>query len=517
LTGQSPPAWWANGVGEALLRRVIAAYPEARRQAPALRMVVVAGPRSDPAPLPRHDGLEVHAFVDRLYRHLAARDLAVVQGGLTTTVELTANRRPFLYFPLGHHFDQSLHVRHRLGRYRAGRRMDFAISPPDAIAAAVVEELGREVDHRPVETGGAATAARLLELLQHGAPAGAHRRNPAQARRPPRFGPDARVESSWLPAGGAPAVAPAADLRRTAMPGRFGRVLTAMATPFDRDGNLDVAGAQHLARHLLDHGTDTLVVAGTTGESPTLTADEKARLWAAVVEAAGDGARVMAGTSTYSTAESLELTRLAEKAGAGSLLLVTPYYNKPPQAGLVAHFSAIAAATPLPCMLYNIPSRTACTIEVPTMVRLFEAHDNIVAVKEAVGDLAAASRLHRDTGGSMEQYSGDDKNLLPLLAVGGVGVVSVASHLVGPALQDLVAAFERGDTRTALDLHMRHIALFEGLFATSSPILLKACMNLLGLPAGPLRPPLVDATPEQVDFARGLLAGVGLTEAPSSG
>ena len=140
----------------------------------------------------------------------------------------------------------------------------------------------------------------------------------------------------------------------------------------------------------------------------------------------------MAGTSTYSTAESVELTRLAEKAGAGSLLLVTPYYNKPPQSGLVAHFSAIAGSTGLPCMLYNIPGRTACTIEVPTMVRLFEQLDNVVAVKDAVGDMAAASRLHRDTGGQMEQYSGDDKNLLPLLAVGGVGVVSVAAHLVGP-------------------------------------------------------------------------------------
>jgi 4-hydroxy-tetrahydrodipicolinate synthase len=219
----------------------------------------------------------------------------------------------------------------------------------------------------------------------------------------------------------------------------------------------------------------------------------------------------MAGTSTYSTAESVELTQLAEKAGVGSLLLVTPYYNKPPQSGLIAHFSAIASSTGLPCMLYNIPGRTACTIEVPTMVRLFERLDNVVAVKDAVGDMAAASRLYRETGGQMQQYSGDDKNLLPLLAVGGVGVVSVASHLVGPAIQELVRAFERCDTAAARDLHLRHLDLFEGLFATSSPILLKACMNLLGLPAGPLRPPLVDATGDQVDFARGLLAGAGLT------
>ena len=299
------------------------------------------------------------------------------------------------------------------------------------------------------------------------------------------------------------------------MPGRFGRVLTAMATPFSRDGALDVDGAQILARHLLEHGTDTLVVAGTTGESPTLTHDEKGRLWAAVVDAAGDGRRVMAGTSTYSTAESVELTQLAEKAGAGSLLLVTPYYNKPPQEGLYAHFRAIAASTDLPCVLYNIPSRTACRIEIDTLLRLAEI-DNVVAVKDAVGDMAAASRLYRDTGGALEQYSGDDKNLLPLLAVGGVGVVSVASHLVGPALQELVVAFERGDTRRALQLHVEHLELFEGLFATTSPILLKACLSLLGLPAGPLRPPLLDATPAQVEYVRGLLTGVGLVPARQS-
>jgi 4-hydroxy-tetrahydrodipicolinate synthase len=300
------------------------------------------------------------------------------------------------------------------------------------------------------------------------------------------------------------------------MPGRFGRVLTAMATPFTADGALDVDGAQRLARHLLDNGTDTLVIAGTTGESPTLTHDEKGSLWAAVVEAAGDSRRVMAGTSTYSTAESVELTQLAEKAGAGSMLLVSPYYNKPPQEGLYLHFSSIAASTGLPCLVYNIPGRTACKIEPPTMLRLAEI-DNIVGVKDAVGDMAEASRLHRDTGGAFEQYSGDDKNLLPLLSVGGVGVVSVASHLVGPAIRELVEAFERGDTRRALELHTSNLAMFEGLFATSSPILLKACLNLLGLPGGPLRPPLLDATPPQVDFARGLLEGVGLRPGEGAG
>jgi 4-hydroxy-tetrahydrodipicolinate synthase len=288
------------------------------------------------------------------------------------------------------------------------------------------------------------------------------------------------------------------------MPGRFGRVCTAMATPFKKDGSLDLDGAQRLARHLVEHGTDTVLIAGTTGESPTLTHDERDRLLRAVIEAVG-GARVMAGTSTYSTAESLELTAQAEKAGVSSLLLVTPYYNRPPQAGLFAHFSAIAGSTGLPCMLYNVPSRTACEIDVPTMVRLAEV-DNIVAVKDAVGDMVAASRLRRDTGGALEMYSGDDKNLLPLLAVGGVGVVSVLAHLVGPSINALVAAWERGDTAGALDLHLRNLELFEGLFKTSSPILLKAALAEVGLPGGPMRLPLVDANPDEVAFVRDLLA-----------
>jgi 4-hydroxy-tetrahydrodipicolinate synthase len=287
------------------------------------------------------------------------------------------------------------------------------------------------------------------------------------------------------------------------MPGRFGRVLTAMATPFGPDGALDLDGAQRLAQHLLDNGSDGLVVSGTTGESPTLTSDERQRLYTAIVEVAG-GDRVMAGTSTYSTAESVELSVMAEKTGVGSLLLVTPYYNKPPQAGLVAHFSAIAGSVGLPCMLYNVPSRTLCTMSVETMAEL-AAIDNVVAVKDAVGDMAAATRLWRETGGALEMYSGDDKNLLPLLAVGGVGVVSVLSHLVGPAIAGIIEAWERGDTATALRLHADNIDLFEGMFSISSPILLKAALAQLGLPGGPLRPPLVEATPAQHDFVRGLL------------
>ncbi len=292
------------------------------------------------------------------------------------------------------------------------------------------------------------------------------------------------------------------------MPGRFGRVLTAMVTPFHEDGSLDLVGAQRLADHLLANGTDTIVLAGTTGEAPTLTHEERRRLCEAVVEAAG-GERVMAGTSTYSTAESIELTRAAEKAGVGSLLLVTPYYSRPPQSGLSAHFTGIASATDLPCMLYNIPSRAACTIETDTLVRLAGV-ENIVAVKDAVGDMVEASRLYRETAGALEIYSGDDKNLLPLLSVGGVGVVSVLAHLVGPQLAELVTAWEEGDPGAALDLHLRYLDLFEGLFRASNPILLKAALTELGLPSGPVRSPLVEATEDQRAFVRVLLSRHGL-------
>jgi 4-hydroxy-tetrahydrodipicolinate synthase len=288
------------------------------------------------------------------------------------------------------------------------------------------------------------------------------------------------------------------------MSGRFGRVITAMATPFKQDGSLDVEGVRQLAQHLVDNGTDVVLAAGTTGESPTLTVDERERLWRAVSETVG-AARAMAGTSTYATAESIELTALAEKCGVGSLLLVTPYYNKPTQEGMEAHFRAIAAATSLPCLLYNVPSRTGCKLNVATMVRLAEV-DNIVGVKDAVGDMAEASNLRRQVADDFDQYSGDDKNLLPLLAVGGAGVVSVAAHLVGGAINDLVAAFDAGDTARARQLHLDNIELFEGLFATSSPILLKAAMAEVGLPGGPLRLPMVDASASEREFIRGVLA-----------
>ena len=293
------------------------------------------------------------------------------------------------------------------------------------------------------------------------------------------------------------------------MPGRFGRVLTAMATPFSQDGNLDVDGAQRLARHLLDNGTDTLVVAGTTGESPTLTTDEKARLWTAVVEAAGDGGRVMAGTSTYSTAESVELTRLAEKAGAGSLLLVTPYYNKPPQRGLLEHFTVVAGATGLPVMLYNIPGRTAVRIEHDTLLRL-AAVENILAVKDSTGDFDAVSHLIAAAPPDFEVYCGDDWANFGFMCLGAVGAVSVASHVAGERIRQMIDLATSGDVAAARKVHQELLPVFDGMFITSNPIPVKAALELVGQPVGPPRLPLVEAGEEEIQKVRKALEDAGV-------
>jgi len=291
----------------------------------------------------------------------------------------------------------------------------------------------------------------------------------------------------------------------TADPARpFGRVLTAMVTPFTPDRALDVDGAVALAAHLVDSGgSDGLVLSGTTGESPTTSDAEKETLLRAVVEAVGDRAQVLAGVGTSDTAHTVELARTAEKAGARGLLVVTPYYSRPPQPGLVRHFTTVADATDLPVMLYDIPVRTGVPLEVDTLVRLAD-HPRIVAVKDAKGSLADISWTLRRTG--LAYYSGDDIATLPVLSVGGVGVVSVASHVVGPQIRALVEAYERGDVAGARELHARLLPVFTGLFRTQGLILTKAALRLLGLPAGPVRPPLVDATEEQVVTLRDDLA-----------
>jgi 4-hydroxy-tetrahydrodipicolinate synthase len=288
----------------------------------------------------------------------------------------------------------------------------------------------------------------------------------------------------------------------------FGRVLTAMVTPFTQSGELDAAGAQALAVALVDEGNDGLVVSGTTGESPTTTDAEKERLLRAVVEAVGDRAHVVAGVGTYDTAQSVELARTAERAGATGLLVVTPYYSRPPQEGLVEHFSRIADATALPTMLYDIPVRTGTPIRTETLVRLAE-HERIVAVKDAKGDLGESSWVLART--DLAYYSGDDMVNLPLLSIGAVGFVSVVSHVATPQLVELVEAWDAGDVVTARTIHRSLLPVYTGLFRTQGAILTKAALRLRGLPAGPVRSPLVDATEEQVTQLKADLAAAGLT------
>ncbi|MEU5159376.1 4-hydroxy-tetrahydrodipicolinate synthase [Streptomyces sp. NPDC020875] len=274
----------------------------------------------------------------------------------------------------------------------------------------------------------------------------------------------------------------------------FGRVLTAMVTPFTPDGALDVDGAQRLAAHLVDAGNDGLIINGTTGESPTTSDAEKDRLVRAVREAVGDRAFVVAGVGTNDTRHSVELARAAERAGAHGLLAVTPYYNKPPQEGLFRHFSAIADATELPVMLYDIPGRSGVPIDTETIVRL-SAHPRIVANKDAKGDLGRASWAIARSG--LAWYSGDDMLNLPLLSVGAVGFVSVVGHVVTPELRALLDAHLNGDVQKATEIHQRLLPVFTGMFRTQGVITTKAALTLQGLPAGPLRLPLVELTPEE--------------------
>jgi 4-hydroxy-tetrahydrodipicolinate synthase len=288
----------------------------------------------------------------------------------------------------------------------------------------------------------------------------------------------------------------------------FGRLLTAMVTPFTSDGGLDVAGAQRLATWLVDEQRhDGLVINGTTGESATTTDEEKDRLLRAVVEAVGDRAAIVAGAGTYDTAHTVHMSQAAEKAGADGLLLVTPYYNRPPQAGLLAHFRAAADATGLPAMLYDIPVRSGVPIQTETLVELAE-HPRIVAVKDAKGDLEGSAWVMARTG--LAYYSGDDKVTLPLLSIGAVGVVGVPTHLVGPGTKDMIEAYERGDVAAALAGHRALLPAYTGFFRTQGAILAKAALRLAGQPAGPVRLPLVDATPEQVDTLKADLAAAGV-------
>ncbi|MEU1644615.1 4-hydroxy-tetrahydrodipicolinate synthase [Micromonospora zamorensis] len=288
----------------------------------------------------------------------------------------------------------------------------------------------------------------------------------------------------------------------------FGRLLTAMVSPFTPDGSLDLDGAARLASHLVDEqGNDALVVNGTTGESPTTTEAEKDHLIRAVVEAVGDRAKVVAGVGTNDTRHTIELAAAAEKAGAHGLLVVTPYYNKPPQSGLLRHFTAVADATGLPVMLYDIPHRSGVPIDTETLVRLAE-HGRIVAVKDAKGDLTATSWVTSRT--ALAFYSGEDALALPALAVGSVGLVGTSTHFTGALAAQMIEAYDAGDMPTALALHRRLLPLFTGIFRTQGTILVKAGLASLGLPAGPVRPPLVDATNDEIAQLRADFAAAGM-------
>ena len=295
---------------------------------------------------------------------------------------------------------------------------------------------------------------------------------------------------------------------------RFGELLTAMITPFKDDGALDLGGARKLARHLVEHGSDGVVVSGTTGESPTLTHDEKMSLFEAVLDEVEDDAKVIAGTGSYNTAESIELTKEAGALGVDACLTVTPYYSKPPQNGLVAHFNAIADASSVPLMLYDIPGRTGRRVEIATLLQLAE-HPNIVAVKDAIGDAAETARVRRQLDASghedFEIYSGDDPLLLPHIAAGASGIVSVCSHLVGPQIKQIFEAWRDGKVEEARRIFLELQPLFSTIMTlTASPIPVKAAVGMLGLPAGPPRLPLVEPTPDEQAAIRSALEVAGL-------
>lgn len=275
---------------------------------------------------------------------------------------------------------------------------------------------------------------------------------------------------------------------------RFGRVLTAMVTPFGDDGEIAFDRAAELANFLVENGSDGIVVSGTTGESPTLSHDEDARLAKCIVEAVGGRAAVVAGAGTNATNESQKLTRNAEKAGVDGIMLVVPYYNNPPQEGLYRHFRAVAESTSLPVILYNIPPRSPRNLEPGTLARLAADVPNIVGVKEAAKSMEQVSRYRAVTPEDFIIYSGDDSATLPMMALGAAGVISVASHVAGPRIKEMVTRFLAGDYGGALKLHNQLMPIFEGLFLAPNPILVKTALNMMGHQVGQVRLPLIPAS-----------------------
>lgn len=286
----------------------------------------------------------------------------------------------------------------------------------------------------------------------------------------------------------------------------FGRLITAMVTPFTQDGEVDYPRARQLAQALVASGTETLVVAGTTGEGPTLTETEKLRLFKEVREAVGEGTPIIAGTCNYNTAESIHLSKEAAQLGVDGLLGTVPYYNKPPQQGIEAHFRAIAEAVELPLLLYNVPSRTATNMAPETTIRLSQV-PNIVGVKEASANFEAIGQIIRESRPGFQVWSGNDADTLPILAIGGYGVVSVASHLVGRQVARMMDCVVEGATEEAARIHARLAPLFSALFATTSPIPLKYALAKVGFSCGGLRLPLVEIDPKSAAIMDAAVAG----------
>ncbi|MGF9942496.1 4-hydroxy-tetrahydrodipicolinate synthase [Priestia megaterium] len=276
----------------------------------------------------------------------------------------------------------------------------------------------------------------------------------------------------------------------------FGKVATAMVTPFDHKGNIDFEKTTQLINYLISNGSDALVIAGTTGESPTLSTEEKLALFRHSVKVVDGRVPVVAGTGSNNTYASIELTKKAEEIGVDAIMIVTPYYNKPNQEGLYQHFKTIAESTELPVMLYNIPGRSVINMSVDTIVRLAEL-PNVVALKDASGDLDAMTAIIAQTSDDFALYSGDDGLTLPVLAIGGTGIISVASHIIGNEMQEMVKVYESGNPKEAAKIHQRIVPVMKSLFAAPSPTPVKTALQLKGLDVGSVRLPLVPLTEEE--------------------
>lgn len=276
----------------------------------------------------------------------------------------------------------------------------------------------------------------------------------------------------------------------------FGKVATAMVTPFDHKGNIDFEKTTQLINYLISNGSDALVIAGTTGESPTLSTEEKLALFRHSVKVVDGRVPVVAGTGSNNTYASIELTKKAEEIGVDAIMIVAPYYNKPNQEGLYQHFKTIAESTELPVMLYNIPGRSVINMSVDTIVRLAEL-PNVVALKDASGDLDAMTAIIAQTSDDFALYSGDDGLTLPVLAIGGTGIISVASHVIGNEMQEMVKLYESGNPKEAAKIHQRIVPVMKSLFAAPSPTPVKTALQLKGLDVGSVRLPLVPLTEEE--------------------